>query len=102
MAVSRSVGRHVVHAPRREQDVAGRRLLEAGDHAQQRRLAAAGGAEQGHQLAGADFERHVLDGGNRAAIGLVKTLFKWAIVMLSVMRVVPSRCAGSSGRRRRR
>ncbi len=39
-----------------QRDLAGIRPLEAGDQAEQRRLAAAGGAEDGDQLAGADVE----------------------------------------------
>ena len=38
--------------------------LEAGDHAQRRRLAAAGRAEQREELAAADLERDVVDGGH--------------------------------------
>ena len=38
------------------------RHLEAGDHPQQRGLAAAGRAEQGEELVRADLQRHVIDG----------------------------------------
>ena len=42
--------------------VAGGDVLEADDHAQQRRLAAAGGADEDHELAVGDVEADVLDG----------------------------------------
>ena len=44
--------------------------LEPGDHAQQRRLAAAGGADQHAELAVADLEVDALDGLEAARIGL--------------------------------
>src|SRR5205807_10660933 len=40
--------------------------VEAGDHAQQRRLAAARGAEQGEKLAGFDADADVVDCGEIA------------------------------------
>ena len=43
-------------------DRAGARMLEPGDAAQRRRLAAAGGAEQHDDLAGGDVEAHIVDG----------------------------------------
>src|SRR6185437_9838814 len=46
-----SLGRQVVDALAADQDVAGRRLLEAGDHAQRRGLAAAGRPEERDELA---------------------------------------------------
>ncbi len=49
-----------------EQDAAAVRQIEAGDHAQQRRLAAAGGPEQREEFAGLDGEAHVVDGGEVA------------------------------------
>ncbi len=67
------VGRHV-HVPavaRGEQDAvtdgdaAAVRLLQAGDGAQRRGLAAARGAEQGEQLALLDLEADVVDGEHR-------------------------------------
>ena len=45
--------------------VAGRRLLEAGDDAQRRRLAAARGAEHREELAAAHVEADVVDRGDR-------------------------------------
>ena len=48
------------------------RLLQPGDHAQQRGLAAAGGPEQADEGAVRDGERHVLDGGEGAeALGKI-------------------------------
>ena len=38
-------------------------ILEAGDEAQRRRLAAAAGPEQRDRLAGADAEAHIVDRG---------------------------------------
>jgi hypothetical protein len=49
-----------------EQDPAGRRLDEAGDHAQRRRLAAARRPEQGQELAIGDVDADVVDGCRRA------------------------------------
>src|SRR5205823_13434274 len=49
-----------------EQDPPGVRLLEARDHAQARRLAAAARAEQREELALADRERDVVHRGNLA------------------------------------
>ena len=50
----------------RDLDGAGLGLLEAGDQAQQRRLAAAGRAEQGDELAALDAELRVVDGPDGA------------------------------------
>ena len=47
-----------------EQDLALGRLLEAGDHAQGRRLAAARRPEQRVELAARDAQVHVVDGGD--------------------------------------
>jgi hypothetical protein len=46
-------------------DAAVRRLLEAGDDAQERRLAAAGRADEHHELAVGDPERDVVDRAHR-------------------------------------
>ena len=46
-----------------EEDGAGRDFLEAADHPQRRRLAAARWAEKGEKLALGDLEREVLHGG---------------------------------------
>ena len=43
-------------------DRAGRRVFERGDQVQQRRLAAAGGAGDGHELAGRDVEVDAVEG----------------------------------------
>ena len=51
--------RHVLAV---EHDAAGGRLVEAGEHAQQRRLAAAGGTEQREELALVDDQRQIVDG----------------------------------------
>ena len=49
-----------------EQDAARVRRLEAGEHAEQRGLAAAGGPEQREELVLADVERDAVDGGRPA------------------------------------
>ena len=55
-------GRHVpVHALARDEDLARRGTLQPRDHAEQGRLAAAGGAEQDEQLALTDREVHAVD-----------------------------------------
>ena len=55
------VRRHADDVPAVEQDAAAVRRLEAGQHAQQRGLAAAGGPEQGEELVLADVERDAVD-----------------------------------------
>src|SRR3546814_10837885 len=55
--------RHVLVA---DQDAAAGRHLQAGDHAQRRRLAAAARPQQGHELAGLDREGDAVDGDHRA------------------------------------
>jgi hypothetical protein len=54
------VGRHLGHVLAVDLDGARGRLLEAGEHAQQRRLAGARAAEQAEQLRLVDVERHVV------------------------------------------
>jgi hypothetical protein len=54
-------GRQRVDAPAFQVDLAGVNRLEAGNHAQQRRFAAAGGTQEYNELAGMDFERQVVD-----------------------------------------
>ena len=51
------------HRPRRH-------LLEPGDHPQQRRLAAARGPDQHHELARRDLQRDVVDRADRAVVDL--------------------------------
>src|SRR2546427_10798680 len=60
--------------PAAVQDAAGRGGTEPRDDAQERRLAAAGGAEQADELAGPDAQAHVLHGDEVspvASVGLV-------------------------------
>ena len=63
--------REVVHALRPDPDVAGRDLLEAGDHPQRRGLAAARRPDEDHELPVADVEVHVLHGMDGAVVELV-------------------------------
>ena len=60
------VGRHVGHVGAVDQDSPAGRVLEAREHPQQRRLAAAGAAEDREQFALLDLERNVVDGGDVA------------------------------------
>ena len=60
--MSRSLRRHVVDDAAVDRELAGGDRLEAGDHAQRRRLAAARGPEQDHELAVRDGEADVVDG----------------------------------------
>ena len=60
------VGRQMVDAGAVDQHAAAGLADEARDDAQQGGLAAAGGAEQGHDLARLDGERHAVDGDGRA------------------------------------
>src|SRR5690606_13962387 len=56
------VGRlQVVHHPRADRDLAGGHLLQAGDHPQQRGLAAAGWTDDHDELAVADLCAHAVD-----------------------------------------
>ena len=61
-----AVRRHGADVLAVEQDAAGAQLLEAGEQAQQRGLAAAGGAEQREELALPDVEGEVFDRADRA------------------------------------
>ncbi len=56
------IGRHVRHVLTVDEDLAARGRLEAREHAQQRRLAAARSAEKGEELALDDVDRHIVDG----------------------------------------
>jgi hypothetical protein len=58
------VGRHARHVGAFDDDAAFARHLEAGQHAQQRGLAAAGAAQQREQLARGDIEVDAGDRGN--------------------------------------
>ena len=60
------IGRHAREILAVEQDVAGIRPLETGDHPQQRGLAAPGRSEQREELAGINVERQPIDGGESA------------------------------------
>ena len=58
------LGRHVVHDVAADRDVAAGDLLEAGDHAQGRALAAARGADQHDELLVGDVEVDAAHGGH--------------------------------------
>jgi hypothetical protein len=58
------VRRQIVDAAPAEVDVAGIRRVEAGQEAQQRRLAASRRPEEREQLPGPDLERDGVDGGD--------------------------------------
>jgi hypothetical protein len=60
------VGRDVVDAPTFEQNVARRRLFEAGEHAHHRRLARTGRPDDGEELALVDIEIDAVDGREAA------------------------------------
>ena len=59
--MSRSFGCEVGDLLLADRDLAGGDLLEPGDHPQDRRLAAARGADEHHELAVADLQRDVVD-----------------------------------------
>ena len=61
MAMSRSRGGDVVDDPVVDDDLAAGDRLEAGDHPQDRALAAAGRADQHNELAVADLEVDAVD-----------------------------------------
>ena len=63
-----SVRRHAADVGTFEQHSAGGRLLEAGDHLQRRRLAAAGRSEHGEELAAPDAEVGGVDGDERSEV----------------------------------
>ena len=69
MAMSRSFGRQRVDHPAVDGDLARGDLLEAGEHPQQRRLAAARRADQHHELAVGDVDRDAVQHLERA-VGL--------------------------------
>src|SRR5690606_31619028 len=60
------IGRDAAQILPVEQDAALARLLEAGEHAQERGLAAARRAEQREELALVDRQRQIVDGGEVA------------------------------------
>ena len=62
--------RHLGDVDAADRDVAVRDVLEAGDHAQQRRLAAAGRADEDAELALGDLERELVDGPDAVRIDL--------------------------------
>ena len=68
------LGRHRVHHPAVDAHLARGDRLEPGDHAERRRLAAAGRAEQHHELAVRDREVEVPDGGLAAVVALGEPL----------------------------
>ena len=60
--MSRSFGRDVVDDARPDRDLAGRRLLQAGDHPQRGRLARPGRPDQDRELAVGDLQIQPVDG----------------------------------------
>ena len=96
------LGGHLVdHAPV-DRERARRDRLEAGDHAQRRRLAAARGPEQHHELAVRDFERHIVGGRRMPAVvdlGELVDLDDGHQRFLIISRRPPS-CPGSASPRR--
>jgi hypothetical protein len=64
-------GREVVDPLRSDPDIAGGDFLQPRDHPERRGLAAAGGADEDHELAVADVEVHVLHGVHAAVVELV-------------------------------
>jgi hypothetical protein len=58
------------HVALADADAPGRRLLDARDQLQQRRLAAAGGADEHHELAVAHLEADVVNGVRAVLVGL--------------------------------
>ena len=69
MAMSRSRGRDVVDDVAADPDLAAGDLLEAGDHAQRGRLAAAGGADEDDEFVVGDLEVDAADGLHAAFVG---------------------------------
>ena len=57
-----------------EADLAARHLLEPGDHAQRRRLAAAGRADEDHELAILDLDVEVVDGERPVGVALADVI----------------------------
>ena len=72
MAMSRSPGATSFTQPVADEDFAAGDFFEAGDHAQRRRLAAAGRADQHHELAVGDLERDVAHGVEAVGVFLVE------------------------------
>ena len=82
--------------PAADVDRAGRRLLDPGDQLEQRRLAAARRADEHHELALVDIERHVVDGARPVPVRLGH-----AGDANSVVHVVSVTFCSPWGRRRR-
>ena len=72
--MSRSLGGDVVDHALADLDRAARDVLEPGDHAQRRRLAAARGPDQHDELAVFDVEVEVVDDLDAALVDLVDVL----------------------------
>ena len=68
--MSRSRDGHVVDDALADPEDALGDLLEAGDHAQRRRLAAAGRADEDHELAVLDLEVEVVHGARAVRVDL--------------------------------
>jgi len=64
----RPIWRHAGDRHTGEEDLAGRRLLEACDHPERRRLAAAGRPEETVEGTAGDRQRHVVDRGDVAEL----------------------------------
>ncbi|MPM22122.1 hypothetical protein SDC9_68572 [bioreactor metagenome] len=67
-------GRDVVDAGAVDREVAGGDVLQSDDHPQQCRLAAAGGADEDHELAVGDVEADALDGREAVVVRLHEVL----------------------------
>ena len=68
MLTGAPIGRHALDRLAEDLDVAGGRLLEAGDQAQAGGLARAGGAEHGEELARRDVEIDAVDRAHGAEV----------------------------------
>ena len=72
--MSRSFARDVVHDAVADADGALGDLLEAGDHSERGRLPATRGADEHHELAVGDLERHLAHGLGAVRVDLAHTL----------------------------
>src|SRR5690349_9159657 len=67
-------GRHIIDAPLPNVEIPAGDLLQSRDHAQDRRFAAAGGADEDEKFVIADMQVQVLDHRRLAAVALVYLL----------------------------
>ena len=81
------IRRYTAHRLCIEQDLAARRLFEAGNQAQTGGLAATAGSEQREKLPAANLQRHVVDG-----VDLAESLGDVLKLQVEIAHALPAEC----------